>query len=292
MGKENECKDKKHDYDDGLILVNKSERKRPKTKMEPKLMILSGLLALAVVQTAGEDRPTNLRMDLSELLMEAKDAVRIARLRKQLAEKVLRQRNQVRRETKRDEKKANAAVAEVRSAIEKARQAMESLRKIADTARAASYRQRSPLRAATKEETNTTASKSGELTDPDESNGDIKKLVKKTHENLEKKPDHEIVISKGMTKDVVKNNGQVAKKLVKESEDKKPNGEEIVDKQANLEIDREPGSAEDPEDPEAEGLKAAPESRADESAEPSSAEAMYQIFNIFTVMAFTLVLVV
>merc|ERR1712168_586940 len=236
-----ECKDKKHDYDDGLILINKSEQKSPKTKMELKLMILSGLLALAVVQTAGEDRPTNLRMDLSELLMEAKDAVRIARLRKQLAEKVIRQRNQVRRETKRDEKKANAAVAEVRSAIEKARQAMESLRKIADTARAASYRQRSPLRAATKEETNTTASKSGELTDPDESNGDIKKLVKKTHENLEKKPDHEIVISKGMTKDVVKNNGQVAKK---------PNGEEIVDKQANLEIDREPGSAEDPEDPE------------------------------------------
>merc|ERR1712126_371660 len=142
MGEENECRDKKHDYDDGLILVNKSERKRPKTKMEPKLMILSGLLALAVVQTAGEDRLTNLRMDLSELLMEAKDAVRIARLRKQLAEKVLRQRNQVRRETKRDEKKANAAVAEVRSAIEKARQAMESLRKIADTARAASYRQK------------------------------------------------------------------------------------------------------------------------------------------------------
>ena len=34
-----------------------------------------------------------------------------------------------------------------------------------------------------------------------------------------------------MTKDVVKTNGQVAKKLVKESEDKKPNGEEIVDKQ-------------------------------------------------------------
>ena len=39
------------------------------------------------------------------------------------------------------------------------------------------------------------------------------------------------IISKGMTKDVVKTNGQVAKKLVKESEDKKPNGEEIVDKQ-------------------------------------------------------------
>ena len=34
----------------------------------------------------------------------------------------------------------------------------------------------------------------GELTDPDESNSDIRKLVKMTHENLEKKPDHEIVI--------------------------------------------------------------------------------------------------
>ena len=41
------------------------------------------------------------------------------------------------------------------------------------------------------------------------------------------------VINKGMTKDVVKNNGQVAKKMVKESEDKKANGEEIVDKQVS-----------------------------------------------------------
>ena len=42
------------------------------------------------------------------------------------------------------------------------------------------------------------------------------------------------VISKGMTKDVVKTNGQVAKKMVKESEDKKANGEEIVDKQVGV----------------------------------------------------------
>ena len=42
------------------------------------------------------------------------------------------------------------------------------------------------------------------------------------------------VISKGMTKDVVKTNGQIAKKLVKESEDKKANGEEIVDKQVQV----------------------------------------------------------
>ena len=39
------------------------------------------------------------------------------------------------------------------------------------------------------------------------------------------------IISKGMTKDEVKMNGEIAKKLVKESEDKKANGEEIVDKQ-------------------------------------------------------------
>jgi len=89
---------------------------------------------------------------------------------------------------------------------------------------------------------------SGELTDPDEANNDIKKLVKHTHENLEKKADKEIVISKGMTKNLVKNNGQVAKKMVKESEDKKSNGEEIVDKEANLEIDRAPG-IDDPVDP-------------------------------------------
>ena len=34
---------------------------------------------------------------------------------------------------------------------------------------------------------------SGELTDPDESNNDVEKLVKKTHENLEKKANHEVV---------------------------------------------------------------------------------------------------
>ena len=42
------------------------------------------------------------------------------------------------------------------------------------------------------------------------------------------------IISKGMTKDEVKMNGEVAKKVVKESEDKKANGEEIVDKQVMI----------------------------------------------------------
>ena len=36
-----------------------------------------------------------------------------------------------------------------------------------------------------------------------------------------------------MTKDQIKINGEVARKMVKESEDKKPNGEEIVDKQVS-----------------------------------------------------------
>jgi len=108
-----------------------------------------------------------------------------------------------------------------------------------------------------------------ELTDPDEANNDIKKLVKHTHENLEKKADKEIVISKGMTKNLVKNNGQVAKKMVKESEDKKSNGEEIVDKEANLEIDRAPG-IDDPVDPLEE--KAAAEAEAGKNYEKARAD--------------------
>jgi len=273
------------------MIVNKSERKRPKTEMESKLILLAGLFALVVVQATEEERPNNLRMDLSELLMEAKDAVKIHKLQKQLAAKEKRQRDQVRMETARTERKANAAVAEVRSAIEEARQAMESLRNIADEAREASYRQRNPAKHATehgqpKDQTEAPAAKAqGELTDPDESSADIKKLVKKTHENLEKKPDNEIVISKGMTKDVVKTNGQIAKKLVKESEDKKANGEEIVDKQANLEIDREP-AAEDPEDPAAEALKE--DGRLDDAGDGAP---MCQISNFLAVMAFTFVLV-
>jgi len=136
---------------------------------------------------------------------------------------------------------------------------------------------------------------SGELTDPDESNNDVEKLVKKTHENLEKKANHEVIISKGMTKDVVKTNGQVAKKLVKESEDKKPNGEEIVDKQANLEIDRSP-AAQDPEDPvaDAEALKSEGGKKvaaADINA-PSTGGQLQQVFSFVAMLMFTFILVV
>lgn len=136
---------------------------------------------------------------------------------------------------------------------------------------------------------------SGELTDPDESNNDVEKLVKKTHENLEKKANHEVIISKGMTKDVLKNNGQVAKKLVKESEDKKPNGEEIVDKQANLEIDRSP-AAEDPVDPvaDAEALKSGDGKKvaAADIKVPSSGGQLQQVFSFVAMLMFTFILVV
>jgi len=112
-----------------------------------------------------------------------------------------------------------------------------------------------------------------EITDPDEAGSGIKKLVKKTHENFEKKPHGEVIISKGMTKDQIKINGEVARKMVKESEDKKPNGEEIVDKQANLEIDREPNAA------------------LNQEGHASGADPISVLASFFTMMALTFVLV-
>jgi len=272
--------------------------------MDSKFFILlTGLLAVFITEAAADEGPSNLRMDLSELLLEAKDAIKIAKLRKHLAKKSHRQRMQeeaLRNNAMKTEREASAAVADVERAIVEAHEAMKSLKRMAaETAFEFEHRQRNPepklhlnsLKALSNEteeiETKATShapeAASSELTDPDESNADIKKLVKKTHENLEKKPDHEIVISKGMTKDVVKTNGQIAKKLVKESEDKKANGEEIVDKQANLEIDREP-AAEDPEDPVAEGLRV-------DSDKSAATGPMYQVFNFLAVVAFTFLVV-
>jgi len=116
-----------------------------------------------------------------------------------------------------------------------------------------------------------------EIIDPDESSSDVKKLVKKTHESLEKKPNHDVIINKGMTKDEVKMNGENVKKLVKESEDKKANGEEIVDKQANLEIDRDPKGKQD-----AEKARAGADSGA----------ILHKVGSFFVMIALTFVLVV
>lgn len=248
------------------------------------IIVLTGISAFVVMEAMAEEDPSNLRMDLSELLMEAKDAVRIAKLRQTLAKRSLRQRMQaesLKAERIRAEREAKHAVADVEAAVEEANTALKSLKRVAgdtEDREMNPHRRRSSTASAA-------SSESGELTDPDETSADVKKLVKKTHENLEKKPNNEIVISKGMTKDVVKTNGQVAKKMVKESEDKKANGEEIVDKQANLEIDREPSAA-DPEDPQAEALQAEGKSK-----NTAATGCMFQVINFLAVLAFTFVLV-
>lgn len=249
------------------------------------IIVLTGISALVVMEAMAEEEPSNLRMDLRELLMEAKDAVRIAKLRQALARRSQRQRMQaesMKAERIRAEREAKHAVADVEAAVEEANTALKSLKRVAgepEDREMDSHRRHSSAAPSP-----SASSGTGELTDPDETSADVKKLVKKTHENLEKKPNNEIVISKGMTKDVVKTNGQVAKKMVKESEDKKANGEEIVDKQANLEIDREPSAA-DPEDPQADALKA------EGKTNTAATGCMFQVINFLAVLAFTFVLV-
>lgn len=257
--------------------------------MNRTILGLTLLLALIAFVKASNDRPSNLRLDVTSFLREAKNAAREEKIRKMLRKsrhhrqkmemKFLRA-HEAAEEAKamKDQEKllhAQAMKEEMRYEVEKAKTAIRALRKMEKRQRAQApniskqgsaedptdpeaeaegdvpqHSTRAPQHstrasALLKGAPATTVSPASselksEITDPDVSSNDVKKLVKKTHENMERKPDHEIIISKGMTRDEVKMNGEVAKKLVKESEDKKPNGEEIVDKQANLEIDRAP----------------------------------------------------
>lgn len=253
--------------------------------MNRTILGLTLLVALIAYVKASNDHPSNLRLDVTSFLREAKNAARQEKIRKMLRksrhhrqkmEMEFLRAHEAAEEAKamKDQKKllrAQAMKEEMRYEVEKAKTAIRALRKMEKRQRAQAPNiskvgsAEDPTDPEAEAEgdvpqhsTGASASHKGapastvsspasselkaEITDPDVSSNDIKKLVKKTHENMEKKPDHEIIISKGMTRDEVKMNGEVAKKLVKESEDKKPNGEEIVDKQANLEIDRAPKS--------------------------------------------------
>jgi len=221
---------------------------------------LTFLVVMIALVNAFDERPSNLRMDVSAILKEARNAVRQHKIRKMLLQSRLQRQKMEEASARADEavmtasnhkdaKKAMAVAKEMRHAADEAGAmtwaltAMEHksrIRQRAESSKISDEGRMHRMDDTTDPKDQAESDTKGELTDPDEASPGVRKLSKKTHENLERKPDHEIIISKGMTKDEVKMNGEIAKKLVKESEDKKANGEEIVDKQANLEIDRSP----------------------------------------------------
>lgn len=310
--------------------------------------IMLGLTLLVAMASceAQHDPPSNLRMDLSSLFKEAKNAVKQEKMRRMFRRSEKHRMRMEAAAARADDavmsairakdleaaKEAHAIANEMHKAVVEARSVIRNLReaelKIARRQRVqvdqkpmlADADRRSklaveisengspddptdPAADASDEEDNATAPEAPEaseapeapeapeasnetkvpsaaqkeIIDPDESSSDVKKLVKKTHESLEKKPNHDVIINKGMTKDEVKMNGENVKKLVKESEDKKANGEEIVDKQANLEIDRDPKAKQD-----AEKARAGAESGA----------ILHKVGSFFVMIALTFVLVV
>jgi len=308
--------------------------------------IMLGLTLLVAMASceAQHDPPSNLRMDLSSLFKEAKNAVKQEKMRRMLRRSEKHRMRMEAAAARADDavmsaiaakdlkaaKEAHEIAKEMHKAVVEARSVIRNMReaelKIARRQRVQVDRRSNedrrsklaveisengspddptdPAADASDEEDNATTAPEApeaseapeapeapeasnetkapnaaqkEIIDPDETSSDVKKLVKKTHESLEKKPNHDVIINKGMTKDEVKMNGENVKKLVKESEDKKANGEEIVDKQANLEIDRDPKAKQD-----AEKARAGAESGA----------ILHKVGSFFVMIALTFVLVV
>jgi len=236
------------------------------------------VIVLVVSSVIAEEEPNRHRMDINRLLVDTKDAVRMHKLRKDLvserqALKKERLRQKMDEEAmnadvakeKEAAREARAAVDEIHEALFEAKRALKSLQNAAHVAN----RQAAPAR-----------NNSEEPIDVDDNNDDILKVVKVAHSSEQKTKNGEIVISKGMTKNEEKINGETDQKIVKESEDKKNDGEITIDKQSSMVIDKNPAAG-DPNDPVAMEL----------AGENAAAGLTYQIINFVAMAAFTFVLV-
>jgi len=233
------------------------------------------VIVLVVSSVIAEEEPNRHRMDINRLLVDTKDAVRMQELRKELVserqalkKEQLRQKmdsvamNNVVAKEKEAAREARAAVDEIHEALFEAKRALRSLQNAAHVEnRQAIQAQAAPARNNSEDE------------DPD-----VQLLKVKTHASLQKTKNDETLISKGMTKDVKKTNGELEQKVVKESEDKKGDGEMTIDKQSSLVIDKNPAAG-DPEDPVA------------MAQENAAAGLTFHIINFVVMAAFTFVLV-
>lgn len=234
------------------------------------------LVIVLVVSVIAEEEPNRHRMDINRLLVDTKDAIRMQELRKELVserqalkKEQLRQKmdsvamNNVVAKEKEAAREARAAVDEIHEALFEAKRALRSLQNAAHVAnRQAIQAQAAPAR----------------NNSEGDNDSDVKLLKVKTHASLQKTKNDETLISKGMTKDVKKNNGELEQKVVKESEDKKGDGEMTIDKQSSLVIDKDPAEG-DPEDPVA------------MAHENAAAGLTFHIINFVAMAAFTFVLV-
>lgn len=233
------------------------------------------VIVLVVSSVIAEEEPNRHRMDINRLLVDTKDAVSMHKLRKDLvSERQALKKERLRQKMdaeamnadvakeKEAAREARAAVDEIHEALFEAKRALRSLQNAAHVAN----RQAAPAR-----------NNSEEPIDVDD-NEDVVKVVKETHASEQKTKNGEIMISKGMTKNEKKINGATEQKIVKESEDKKNDGELTIDKQSSMVIDKNPAAG-DPDDPVAMEL------------ENAAAGLTYQIINFVAMAAFTFVLV-
>jgi len=204
------------------------------------------VIVLAQSSVIAEEEPNRHRMNMNRLLVSIKDAVRMQELRDELV----------------SERQALKKEHEVSMALRSLKNAAHAANRQAIQARAAPARNNSEDVTAVR----------------DDKDPEVQKLEVKTHSSLQKTKNDETLISKGMTKDIKKNNGELEQKIVKESEDKKGDGEMTIDKQSSLVIDKNPAAG-DPEDPVA---------MANENA---AAGLTYHIINFVAMAAFTFVLV-
>jgi len=230
------------------------------------------VIVLVVSSVIAEEEPNRHRMDINRLLVDTKDAVSMHKLRKDLVS----ERQALKKERLRQKMDAEAMNADVAKEKEAAREARAAVDEIHEALFEAKRALRSLQNAA--HVANRQAAPARNNSEDVDNNEDVVKVVKETHASEQKTKNGEIRISKGMTKNEKKINGALEQKIVKESEDKKNDGELTIDKQSSMVIDKNPAAG-DPDDPVAMEL------------ENAAAGLTYQIINFVAMAAFTFVLV-